>query len=197
MSFPYPYASSALGTKGAIPADGRAIRADHFNRLFRSVVALQAAIGELPEGDAASMKARLAVEMLGDGHFGRSVMCEDDPSGQNQGTRRFWDAQQQEVQLGVIGNRSFAMSIGYTMFEEPPVCMACPHQTQAQGYNEDMSRRLLVEVEPENVRLWFSAIDGTTPSTATRAVAWLVVSQNLHVYENDKTWLLPPTRTGS
>jgi len=197
MSMRYPFAASGLSTGGAIPSDGRPVRAEHFNRLFRAVVALEAAIGKDIEGNESDLKTRLAVEMHGDGELRRSVMCEDDPSGNQAGTRRYWDAQQQNVDIGTSG-RTFPMSIGYTLFDEPPVCMACCHQTQSQGYNEDQSRRLLVDIAPENVRLYFGRIDGTGPiSVVTRAVAWLTVSQNLHVYENDKTWVLPPTRTGS
>jgi len=197
MTMRFPYALSGLGTGGAIPANGRPVRAEFFNRVFRSVVALQAAIGKDIEGSKTDLKTRLAVEMLGDGHFERSVLCEDDPSGNQAGTRRYWDSQQQNVNVGTTG-KTFALNIGFTLFEEPPVCMACCHQTQAQGYNTDQSRRLLVDIAPENVRLFFSQIDGTGPASGvTRAVAWLTVSQNLHVYENDKTWVLPPTRTGS
>lgn len=197
MTLKYPFASSALASKGAIPSDSLPNRAEHFNRLFRSVVALQAAIGKDIEGTVADLKTRLDFEMNAGGQLAREVITDDDPSGNEQGSRRYWDGQQQNVTVGSPG-RTFPMSIGYTLFAEPPVVMFCVHPTAAQGYNTDMSRKLLVDIEPENVRVFFSAIDGASPlATATRAVAWLTVSQNVEVYENDRAWILPPNRTGS
>jgi hypothetical protein len=194
-SFPYQLAN-LLGD-GSRVLDGEPIRAIHFNRLHREIVAIQSVLGKDIEGGLSNLKARLALEMNGDGSYQREVLVEDDQSGNSFGARRYLDTQQQD--FSPVDDLTYALNVGYTIFDDPPVVFLCAQVDSADAYRVGMARKFLTEVTPEVVRVWFNDYDGGGPSGQpfTETMAWVAFSGALHTFPNDRSWGMPPIRSGS
>ena len=195
MSLPrYPYQMSNLATQGALVFDGQAVRADHFNRLAREVTIMQGVMGIGVAGGAGNLRVRLSQEMQPDGTFKREVLCEDDPSGNEQGCRRYLDTQWEEINIGTK-LASFPLSIAYNAFSEPPVCLFSVMTNG--GFDNNADRAFITGNEAWGTRVYFSQINGTKPATSTIRVAWLAISQRVEVYDGERAWIMQPVRAGS
>lgn len=202
MSYAYPFALSTLATTGDRPADGKPIKASHFNRLFSEISALESAIGTNPQGNKTSLKSRLAVYLNDDGAYKRAFLCEDDPSGNKRGTTRFWDSQVDSVTINagaVTGGKPLVfIPLAYSAWDDPPVFVACWQRTAAQGYRDELTMNQILASSEVGVNYDVRKFDGTSINTADpEKLAWVCVSRNLKVWEEDVAWCLPPARTGS
>lgn len=201
MSYAFPYAVATLSSTGDRPINGRPIRDTHFNRLFMETVALASAIGLDPQENKTDLKTRLAVSMNGDGTYKRELLGPDDPSGNKRGTTVFIDTQWTDATInsGSIagGKPNVFVPFAYSPWDEPPVFIACWQNTNAAGYDLDLSLHTILAISEIGVNIDVRNINGTVPSTAkTRNVAWICLSRSLQVWQDDVAWCLPPVRTG-
>lgn len=202
MGYSYPFSIATLSSTGAKPTDKKPIYASGFNRLFAEVTALEAAIGLNPQGNKTDLKTRLAVYLNADGTYKRAVVCEDDPSGNQRGTTRFFDSQVDAITInagGVTGGKPLIfVPLAYSAWDVPPVFVLCWQRTVAQGYRDELTRNQILAISEIGVNVDTRKFDGHSIDTSdAEKMAWIAVSRNLHVWEEDVAWCLPPARTGS
>ena len=198
MSIRWPFVLADLTGSGFVPVDGDPIRDKHFNRLFSELVALQGGIGKNPQGTAASLKARLAGAMNDVGTFHSEVLCEDDPSGQERGCRRYVDTQWFTHATGSNQASGSLARFGYTLFREPPVLLSQVHTSNAAGFIDGVANHFILAISEVAANLQFRTVAGGAPpaSTTVRA-AWMAFSASLEIFAEDEAWTAPPIRGGS
>lgn len=202
MAVIYPYRLSDLTATGNVPVDGAAVRGVHFNRLFREISAIQAALGpgDRLRGDYSTLKARIGAEMQENGNLTSELLGEPDRSGNKLGSTVFWDSQQEAVTFSIPGTPDgdrYFVRMAYTAWDDPPVFL-CAYADSTNGWQAEAAR-LLVYDESEigvsvNVRRFNGASVG---SSISGDLHWLAVSRETKVWAGNKAWGLPPIRTGS
>lgn len=206
MSVFFPYAFADLATEGKIPADGDAVehvQASHFNRLHQEVTAVESTLGPNPAGSVADVKTRLAVSMgdegLAYGALQGELVCDDDPSGGDRGTTRYLDAQGQGINFPGVGvpviQRSRIIRLAYTLWEQPCALFWTLNTTSTAS--ELHGRTGLLAHSEVAARVFFANHDGTwSVNDVGGTLYWLALSSELRIWEDDRAWMLPPTRVG-
>lgn len=202
MGYSFPFSLAQLSSTGARPIDKRPVYAVHFNRLFQEVTAIEAAIGLNPQGNKTDLKTRLAVYLNNDGTYKRALVCEDDPSGNQRGTTRFFDSQVESITINpssTAGAKPLVfVPLAYTAWDDPPVMVVCWQRTIAQGFNDNLTRNQILAISEVGMNLDVRKFDGhSIDASDAEKLAWIAVSRGLHVWEEDVAWCLPPARTGS
>jgi hypothetical protein len=202
MGYSFPFALATLSSTGSRPIDKKPIYAIHFNRVFYEITAIESAIGLNPQGNKTDLKTRLAVYLNNDGTYKRGFVCEDDPSGNQRGTTRFFDSQCESVTINptstVGGKPLIFVPLAYSAWDEPPVMVCCWQRTIAQGFSDNLTRNQILAISEVGMSYDTRKFDSTNINTAdAEKLAWIAVSRSLHVWEEDVAWCLPPARTGS
>ncbi len=194
----YPYTLPDLNGSGARPTDGKPIRAVHFNRSFREITAIQAALGEGDQlrGDLASLKARLAVNMNNDGSLKQEMICDNDQSGNERGGYRYFDSEAKIASLSA-GKTRVLVRLSYTHYREPPVFIGCVAHANADTWLANVASQAVEAVSEIGCRLTLRQSDGSAPTAAVSfRYHWLTISSEPIVWEDNVGWAMKPVRIG-
>ena len=205
MAAAYPAAVATLSTTGQRPADGKPWLAVHFNRLFAEIIAIEATLGignVPPRGAVADLKTRLAAGTNDRGTVKRELLCEDDPSGNQRGTARFWAPQQRSIVFNPK-NASGAPPDGfyklpYSVYDdEPPAFFACIGRPDASGFANAKAILAIDSISQIGVVIDVRSQAGAAPTASTTETIYgLAISRNLRIYDDDRKWVVPPGRSG-
>lgn len=205
MAVLYPYTLSNLDGAGTIPLDGEPVRAVHFNRLFRELVSIEAALGNGRQlrGDAAAgptLDDRLSGEMAQDGGLEREMLTDDDPSGNRRGAVRFFDSQVEDIITTEPSSTNISnifIKLAYSAWDEPP-CFFFIMGADAGTWQADWARRMITATSEVGARINVRRFNGASlQNTIDGELHWLTVSRNFKVWEDNVAWALRPVRTGS
>jgi hypothetical protein len=205
MAYSYPYSIATLSSTGDKATNGRPIRPNHFNRLFKEVNALESAIGLNPQGSQADLKTRLTQYLNDDGTYKKELVCEDDPSGNNRGSARYinlgaWagnTVKKTLIQLGGVTYLATTMiPLPYTAFDDSPVTICCIRSTSAVLASYE--RLQILASQPFVVTIDCRGHAGAVFGGATLSIDFVVmnISQFIKTFQEDVAWCLPPARTG-
>ena len=199
MSLRFPYDLPDLTGAGDVPADSEPARGIHFNRLFREIAAIQATLGINPEGSRSTVLARYSEEIrTADGGFKKELGCEDDPSGNKRGCRRYLDSQWILVDTGSTQEARTTLKFGYTLFPEPPALIFGILRDDADGYAQGLFQRTIFALSEVAARIDVRTnLGAAPPANLDYRIAWMALSRNLLIFEENVAWAMQPVRTGS
>ena len=206
MAAAYPAALATLSTTGQRPLDGRPLLAVHFNRLFAEILALEATLGignVPPRGAKADFKTRINAGLNDSGTVKQELLCEDDPSGNQRATARFWAAQQRNVTFnpknvaGAPPDGFFRLP--YAVYDdEPPAFLACVARLDAGGFSDAKAILNIDSISQIAVVLDCRTQAGAAPGVSDSETVWSVaLSRNLRIYDDNAKWVVPIGRSGS
>lgn len=196
----YPYTLSNLSGAGAVPADGKPVRAVHFNRLFREISGIESALGNGRQlrGDS-TVGPRLAdrlSELNADGSLKRELITDDDYSENKRGAYRYFDSQVESVTFTTSSMRT-TVKLAYSVWDEPPAFFFTYGNT-AGTWEPNLARRLMLGISEVGCRLEGRKFQGNPVDATTNLhVHWFAVSRSLKVFEDNVAWAIRPVRTGS
>lgn len=172
------------------PVDGEVVRADDFNALHQEVTVVEAVLGRAVQGAAASLVARLAVSMNGDGSFKREFLCEDGEEGQ--GSRRYLCTRAGDNVAP--GNYADADLPEALFAEDPIVLLGSWNDRTGSGTYTAQGVFVVNDLSPSGIRAWHNR-QLLGPSGNNYLVV-LAISQ-LQSFPDDVPYAAPPWRQGA
>lgn len=181
------------------PADGDAVRSDHFNALTQEIMIVEGVIGVAVSGSAADLTARLAVSMNPSGTWKKELCCEDGGfnsltyTTRGTGSRRY--IMSTEDPVSSRPNEYSVAGFGNGLFQAQPVVLLSQWDDAISSANFTANTTLVVsQISPVGV-LAFRTVQSSGLSFSTR-MAVLAISQ-LEEYADDALFAAPPWRDGA
>lgn len=174
-----------------LPQDGDEISADAFNALHVEVMTIEAVLGLDVGGAAASLEARLAVAMNGDGSWKAELSCEDGTEGV--GSRRYWST---TALTDNVNTLTYSYSnLPAALFDEDPIFIAGSWSDRSSAPQHSAQGVFVVEsISPSGVRCFRNRqLIGNSGSYYMTGIA---ISQ-LQTFQDDTPYAAPPWRSGA